>query len=119
MPFTFTPNTLIDVWKRDSLPLANLPAPDYEGVPARLLKPYVIFGGALDSGFNNFFHRLHIHPDVPCGEIITQNSDNQNWTFVIHLDPPRLYYRFRYGGTIRESGLAVCHYVLAWPHYRQ
>lgn len=120
MAFVFTPNTLATIWRQDTLPYPTLPSPSYVDVPVRVLRPYLVLGGPLNaSGVNNFLHRLHIAPDVPCGEIIANNSDNSMWTLTLFNDPSRLYYRIRYGGSIRSSGLIVAHYVQAWPQYRQ
>lgn len=119
-PFVFDPNALVDIWRQDTLPWPSLPTPSYESVPVRLLRPYLVLGGPLAaSGVNNFLHRFHIHPDIPCGEIIINNSDNAAWALQIHGDPVRLYYRIRYGSTIRNSGLRVAHYVMGFPQYRQ
>lgn len=119
-PFVFSPNALIDIWKRDTLSNGPLPPIDYESVPARCLRSYMVFGGPLNAtGVNTFLHRLHVHPAIPLQDMIISNSDNANWVFQYHLDPTRLYFKFRYGGSIRESGLVVAHYIMAWPHYRQ
>jgi hypothetical protein len=118
--FTFLPNTLANVWRQDVLPLNNLPAPNYVDVPIRVLKPYLIFGGPLNqTGINNFLHRFHMSTLAPCSEIINGNNDNSMWTMTILNDPSRLYYRIRYGGSIRQSGVIVCHYLMGFPQYRQ
>jgi len=118
--FTFLPNTLANVWRQDVLPLSNLPSPDYADVPIRVLKSYLVLGGPLNAtGINSFLHRFHMSTVVPCAEIISSNSDNSSWTMTILNDPSRLYYRIRYGGSIRVSGIVVAHYLMGWPHYRQ